>query len=97
MPTQEDFEQKFRGRMLVLLTEAWSCRKLPPTAVGLLLDDHFRRCKGLLEEMYTFLNQKQVTTDGKSTSGSDKAGQPGQRPGVAGPQQNQQPHGRTSG
>lgn len=54
--SRNEFIQKYRGRMLLFLTEAWAARKAEPSSLGLLLDDHARQLKGLLEEMHDALS-----------------------------------------
>ncbi len=53
--TKPEFEAAFRGKMLVFLAEAWAARKESPTSLGLLMDDHHRKIRGLLGEMYDAL------------------------------------------
>lgn len=53
--TREQFNAKFQGRMLLVLTEAWACRRQPPSALGLLMDEHARQLRGLLGEMFDAL------------------------------------------
>jgi hypothetical protein len=52
MPTKEEFMTKYRGRLLVLLAEAWACRREQPSALGLLMDRHALDCRRMLAEMY---------------------------------------------
>ena len=56
--TKQEFNALFRGRMLVLLTEAWACRKADASSLGLLMDDHARKIRVLLDEMYEALTPK---------------------------------------
>lgn len=53
--TREEFNLKFRGRMLVFLTEAWACRKHAPTELGRLMDEHAVALRQLLGEMWDAL------------------------------------------
>ena len=53
--TREEFQARFRGRMLVFLMEAWAARKENPSALGQLMDAHALQLKGLLGEMYDAL------------------------------------------
>lgn len=57
--TQEEFENRFRGRMALFITEAWAVRKESPSDMGLVLDIHFERGKALLREMYKVLTPEQ--------------------------------------
>ena len=54
--TYEEFEDKFRGRMLVFHAEAWALRKQAPSDLGMMIDGHHRELKLLLREMYNALN-----------------------------------------
>ena len=38
--TQEQFIAKFRGRMLLFVSEAWAIRKENTTSLGMLMDGH---------------------------------------------------------
>ncbi len=49
---EEEFLQKYRGRFLLFLTEAWACRTHKPSELGLLLDHHSRQLEGLLRNIY---------------------------------------------
>jgi hypothetical protein len=53
--TRDEFNRRFQGRMLLHLTEAWSVRKLPPSDLGMFMDDHARQLRQLLGEMYDAL------------------------------------------
>ena len=53
--TRDEFFTKFRGRMLVFLTEAWACRKESPSAMGLLMDQHRYELQRLMGEIYEAL------------------------------------------
>ena len=55
MLSKDEFIKKFRGDMLLFLTDAWACRHSPPSELGMIMDEHSRRLKGLLEEMYAAL------------------------------------------
>lgn len=54
--TREEFTNKFRGRMLLLMTEAWAVRKESPSALGIVMDAHAVEIKRLLMEMYEALS-----------------------------------------
>lgn len=58
MITREEFQLRFRGRMLVFLTEAWAVRQLQPSQLGLVMDKHARELRGLLNEVYDALTPK---------------------------------------
>lgn len=55
--TKDEFARKFRGRMLLFLTEAWACRKDAPSALGMTLDQHTLSLRGLMDEMYDTLTK----------------------------------------
>lgn len=50
--TREEFNQRFRGRMLLFLAEAWSSRKAAPSELGILMDSHAVSLRQLLGEMW---------------------------------------------
>lgn len=54
---KDDFVAKFRGRLLLFITEAWAVRKESPQSLGLLMDDHARQLKMLLNEMFDSMHQ----------------------------------------
>lgn len=49
---EEAFVQKYRGRFLLFLTEAWSCRSRPPSELGMLLDGHQKQLEALLKDIH---------------------------------------------
>jgi hypothetical protein len=53
--TREEFHARFRGRLLLYLTEAWAVRRSPPSELGSLMDAHVVQLKALLNEMYDVL------------------------------------------
>lgn len=53
--TQEEFENKFRGRMLLFVTEAWTIRDKKPSELGLILETHHVRAMEMLRQMYATL------------------------------------------
>lgn len=55
--SREQFEAKFRGRLLLLLAEAWAVRKAVPSDLGLLIDAHAVECKRLLGDMWDAMYQ----------------------------------------
>lgn len=55
--TREEFRAKFRGRMLIFLTDSWAVRKEAPTAMGLVMDQHLQAARNLLDEMFDSLTQ----------------------------------------
>ena len=57
--TRDEFKRKFQGRFLLFLTEAWMVRKESPSSLGMVMDDHARSLRGLLDEVYDALNQKE--------------------------------------
>lgn len=52
MLNREEFAARFRGRMLVFLTEAWSSRKASPSELGFLMDAHAITLRQLLGDMW---------------------------------------------
>jgi hypothetical protein len=50
--TRDQFHEKYRGRMLLFLTEAWAARAAQPSSLGSLIDFHALQLKRLLGEMY---------------------------------------------
>ena len=58
--TREEFRTRFRGRLLLLITEAWVCRREEPSAMGLLLDRHHLDCRRLLDEIYDTLTHMEA-------------------------------------
>ena len=50
--TREEFMQKYRGRFLLFLTEAWAVRKEAPSSLGLVMDGHAQELRRLLAEIY---------------------------------------------
>lgn len=56
--TREQFTAKWRGRMLLFLTEAWAARKEKPSELGQLLDQHAQQLKEVLHGMYEDLQPK---------------------------------------
>lgn len=57
--TRDEFFQKYRGRMLLYLTEAWAARKEAPSDLGFLLDKHTRGLRQLLDDIYDDFHPKQ--------------------------------------
>ena len=57
--TLEQFKARYRGRMLLHLTEAWACRKAAPSDLGFLVDQHSAQLDRLLEAMFKDLAQPQ--------------------------------------
>ncbi len=53
--SKDEFIARFRGRLLLFLTEAWAARKESPSSLGLLLDAHALECKRMLSEMHDAL------------------------------------------
>ncbi len=53
--TREEFKSKFKGRMLVMLADAWACRKAGATELGFLMDQHTLQLKQLMDDMYAAL------------------------------------------
>lgn len=53
--TRDEFIEKYRGRLLLLLTEAWSCRKAQASDLGLLIDTHAFHIKDTLNAIYSDL------------------------------------------
>ncbi len=49
------FQKRFRGPLLLLLTEAWACRNEGRKELGELIEQHSLRCKELLKEMFDAL------------------------------------------
>lgn len=68
--TKDEFTARFRGRLLLFLAEAWSCRKLDPSALGLLMDQHALELKRLMSEMYDALSPQETPTPGPLTNGA---------------------------
>ena len=58
--TESEFIQKFRGRMLMFLMEAWAVRKVIPSDLGMVADQHALEVKRLLSEMYDALCPSQT-------------------------------------
>lgn len=48
----EELERKFRGPLLLLQHEAWVTRKEPPSALGMLADEHYIRVRQNLRQIY---------------------------------------------
>ncbi len=63
--TRDEFHRRFQGRMLVLLTEAWACRKSQPSELGMLMDNHARQLRELRNEMYDALVPPLAATNGQ--------------------------------
>lgn len=59
MPTREEFVAEFRGPLLLLLAEAWACRKASPSELGLLMDQHALAIRRLQTRMYDFMNPQE--------------------------------------
>lgn len=55
--TREEFRAKFRGRMLIFLTDSWAVRREVPSAMGLVMDRHLLEVRNLLDEMFDSLTQ----------------------------------------
>ncbi len=53
--SKEEFKSKFKGRMLVMLADAWACRKAGATELGFLMDQHTLQLKQLMDDMYAAL------------------------------------------
>lgn len=53
--TFDEFDQLFRGRMLLALSDAFASRHEPPSALGLLIDKYALDQKRLRLEMYNAL------------------------------------------
>ena len=53
--SKDEFISRFRGKLLLFMTEAWACRKEDPSALGLLIDRHNLDLKRLAGEMYDCL------------------------------------------
>ncbi len=53
--SREEFIARFRGRLLLFLTEAWAARKTAPSDLGRLLDEHHLECRKMLNEQYDAL------------------------------------------
>lgn len=49
---EDEFIRKYRGRFLLFLTEAWSCRKMAPSDLGLLVDAHSLTIEALLRDIH---------------------------------------------
>lgn len=56
---RDEFISRFRGRMLLCLTEAWAVRKAAPSDLGILLEQHNVNCEKLLVEMWSCLQPAQ--------------------------------------
>lgn len=65
-PSREDYRQKFRGRFLLFLTEAWAVRKEAPSALGLTMDAHALALKQLMDEVYDYLIPPAPPSNGKA-------------------------------
>lgn len=50
--TRQEFVEKYRGRLLVHLAEAWAVRRESPSQIGLIIDGHHRQIKELLADIY---------------------------------------------
>lgn len=57
--TQDEFENKFRGRMLLFVVEAWTVRDKKPSELGLILEGHNVRAMELMRQMYNVLAPKE--------------------------------------
>ena len=57
--TREEFFAKYRPRLLVFLTEAWACRREPPSSLGLVIDKHHLDLRHILTEMWNDFNRQQ--------------------------------------
>lgn len=50
--TEDEFLNKYRGRFLLFITEAWACRSRPPSELGLTLELHHRQLEVLLKDIF---------------------------------------------
>ena len=66
--TQEQFIAKFRGRMLLFVSEAWAIRKENTTSLGMLMDGHNIEALRLMNEMYESLTAKTLAAPAKPTA-----------------------------
>ncbi len=53
--TRDEFCRKFRGELLLLLTEAWACRMADRGDLAALVEEHHVRVKAALGAMYDAL------------------------------------------
>ncbi len=57
--TRPEFIERFRGRMLLYMTEAWAVRHNPPSELGTKVDAHFHDLGKMLGEMWDCLQNPQ--------------------------------------
>lgn len=58
MTNRDEFIVKWRSRLMVLVCDAWACRKEPPSALGFLMDSHTMYCKGILVDIHTEMTEE---------------------------------------
>ena len=54
--TREEIVAKYRARLLLFVTEAWTVRKESQSVLGLVLDNHHRELQQLLGEIWRDFN-----------------------------------------
>ena len=64
--TREEFHRKFCGRFLVFMADAWACRKQDPSSLGMLMDEHARMLRALLNDVYDTLHKDETVKKDKS-------------------------------
>jgi vacuolar-type H+-ATPase catalytic subunit A/Vma1 len=58
--TKEESWNKWRGRFLLFMTEAWACRKAEPSTLGLLADNHLLTAQRLHDAIFDSLRAGMV-------------------------------------
>jgi hypothetical protein len=53
--SKDEFTRRFRGELLLLLTEAWAVRNEGRASLAALLEQHHIRCREMLKDMYDAL------------------------------------------
>lgn len=56
--TKEEFIQRFRGRMLLFVSEAWAIRRVVSSEAASVMDAHHLEMRRLLDEMYDAMVEK---------------------------------------
>lgn len=66
--TRDEFRAKYRGQLLLLMTEAWAVRNEGRAELGSMLDSHHTKISHMLAEMWNDLNPDAVPAPAQKPS-----------------------------
>ncbi len=61
--TKEESWNRWRGRFLLFMTEAWACRKAEPSALGLLCDQHLVTAQRLHDAIFETITKPPASNE----------------------------------